>query len=258
MKLSISNIAWSAEYDAQMYSFLQREGFTGLEIAPTRLFPEAPYDKIKEIGEFSKRLYESCGLKISSMQSIWYGKTQNIFDGAQQRRELSDYTKKAVDFACAAGCKNLVFGCPKNRVIPDDSFIPTALEFFFELGEYAASAGTVIALEANPKIYSTNFMNTTPEAFDICKKTGSKGVMVNVDLGTVIYNKETLGPVRENISLVNHIHISEPHLAPIEKRELHSQLKDLSYDKFVSVETGNKNDINLVKNTVKYIREVLG
>lgn len=39
MKLSISNIAWSAEHDAAMYKFLQQEGFSGLEIAPTRIFP---------------------------------------------------------------------------------------------------------------------------------------------------------------------------------------------------------------------------
>lgn len=257
MKLSISNIAWGAENDREMYAFLQESGFCGLEIAPTRIFPENPYDKINEIKEFSKHIKEQYGLEISSMQSIWYGKTQSIFGSSDERRRLIDYTKKAVDFAYAAGCKNLVFGCPKNRVIPDESYIPSAIEFFSELGEYASSAGTVIALEANPKIYNTNFMNTTPEAFDICIKTASKGIMVNVDLGTVIYNNESLDDIKENINLVNHIHISEPQLAPIEKRQLHSELKNLDYHKFISIEMGNKNNLQLVKDTVKYISGVL-
>ncbi len=257
MKLSISNIAWSAEHDEEMYAFISQSGFSGLEIAPTRLFPEEPYARLAEIRDFSKRLYEKYGLKISSMQSIWFGKTQSIFGGEGERRELIDYTKRAVDFANAAGCGNLVFGCPKNRVIPDVGRVQEALEFFHEIGEYAAQGGTSLALEANPPIYNTNFMNTTPEAFDICKRTNSKGVSVNVDLGTIIYNNESLDCVRENLSLVNHIHISEPQLAPIEKRELHLQLKELGFDKFLSIEMGNKNDLGLVKSAVKYIAEVM-
>ncbi len=258
MKLSISNIAWQSENDGEMYEFLQKSGFSGLEIAPTRIYPERPYDRTADIKRFAQELFEGYGLKISSMQSIWYGMTQSIFGSESDRSKLTDYTKKAVDFAQAAGCANLVFGCPKNRVIPDESFIPTALEFFANLGDYASSAGVCIALEANPPIYNTNFMNTTDEAFDICRRTKSRGVGVNVDLGTIIYNGESLDSVRKNIELVNHIHISEPHLAPIERRDIHKELKTLDYDKFVSIEMGNKNDIDMVKSAVKYISEVLG
>lgn len=45
MDLSISNISWSAEQDSQVYELMQKHGFSGLEIAPTRIFPENPYDK---------------------------------------------------------------------------------------------------------------------------------------------------------------------------------------------------------------------
>ncbi|MCQ4023115.1 MULTISPECIES: sugar phosphate isomerase/epimerase [unclassified Ruminococcus] len=257
MKLSISNIAWGKEFDTDMYAFLCKAGYCGLEIAPTRLFPENPYDKIQDIKDFARSIYEQYGFVISSMQSIWYGKTQSIFGSQQERQQLIDYTKKAVDFAYAAGCHNLVFGCPKNRVIPDSTYIPEAIEFFNIIGDYAASSDTVIALEANPPIYNTNFMNTTHDAFEICRKCANKGVMVNLDLGTVIYNNETLDEVKENTALVNHIHISEPYLAPIEKRQLHSQLKTLDYDKFISIEMGNKDNIEQVKNAVKYVAEVL-
>ena len=39
MKLSFSNIAWSAEQDEKIYGALAARGFSGVEIAPTRLFP---------------------------------------------------------------------------------------------------------------------------------------------------------------------------------------------------------------------------
>lgn len=54
-----------------------------------------------------------------SMQSIWYGRTEKLFGTEEERNLLLDYTKSAVDFAAAIGCKNLVFGCPKNRCIPE-------------------------------------------------------------------------------------------------------------------------------------------
>ena len=43
MKLAISNIAWSKEYDEEMYEFLSKNGIEGLEIAPTRIFEKNPY-----------------------------------------------------------------------------------------------------------------------------------------------------------------------------------------------------------------------
>ena len=42
--------------------------------------------------------------------------------------------------------------------------------FFNILGDYAKLKNTVIALEANPDIYGTNFINTTKEAFSFVKK----------------------------------------------------------------------------------------
>ena len=43
MDLSISNIGWEALHDQEVYALMKACGFTGLEIAPTRIFPENPY-----------------------------------------------------------------------------------------------------------------------------------------------------------------------------------------------------------------------
>ena len=56
MQLSMSNIAWKKEQDEEIYRFMQENGFTGLEIAPTRIFPELPYEHLKEAEIWSKRL----------------------------------------------------------------------------------------------------------------------------------------------------------------------------------------------------------
>ena len=47
LKLAISNIAWDKADDEAVYSCPCRQnGFTGLEIAPTRIFPEYPYENL--------------------------------------------------------------------------------------------------------------------------------------------------------------------------------------------------------------------
>jgi len=265
MKLSISNIAWSATQDREMYTFLSESDVRGLEIAPTRIFPKTPYEQLDKAKQFSHMLEADYGLAVSSMQSIWFGVPQRLFGTDAARRILVDYTKRAIDFAAAMRCPNLVFGCPKNRVVPDDMTQDVALsiahEFFREIGDWAAKCGTCIALEPNPPIYNTNFINTTQEAIALCNGLNHPGVQLNLDLGALIYNEEDIQLIRDNIDLVNHVHISEPHLRPIEKRQLHTDLlktlQELNYSKFVSIEMGAPEDLASVKAIVLYMGEVL-
>lgn len=261
MKLSISNIAWAAENDTEMYSFLQESGFNGLEIAPTRIYPEAPYDKLPEAKEWAVSLKENYDLVVPSMQSIWYGHTEKIFGDKKDRQILIDYTKKAVDFAESIGCGNLVFGNPKNRDAEDvDAIMPIAIDFFKEIGDYAAEHNTVIALEPNPTIYNTRFMNYTEQAVEMAYKASSDGIKVNVDLGTIIYNEEDINYLKQIPEYINHVHISEPGLNLIETHELHNQLfavlNDIAYQRFVSIEMGNKGDFAKVKDIITYIKNI--
>lgn len=259
MKLSISNIAWTAENDAEMYLYLKDAVFNGLEIAPTRIYPEAPYDKLSEAKDWAEELNERYGLVVPSMQSIWYGHTEKIFGDKSDRQILIDYTKKAVLFAEAIGCGNLVFGNPKNRDTEDVAAImPIAIDFFKEIGDFAAEHNTVIALEPNPTIYNTHFMNYTEQAVEMAYKSSTEGIKVNVDFGTIIYNEEDINYLKHIPEYINHVHISEPGLNLIEKRDLHKQLfavlNETNYNRFVSIEMGNKGDLQKVMDICNYVK----
>ena len=264
MQLSISNIAWKKEQDEEIYRFMQENGFTGLEIAPTRIFPELPYEHLKEAEIWSKRLKKEYGFSISSMQSIWFGKTQALFGADEEREALLKYTKQAIDFAAAAECGNLVFGCPKNRVVPDGQTMDWADEiaacFFKELADYAAHKGTVLALEANPVIYNTNYINDTASALRMIEKVNSRGFLFNLDVGTIIQNGETLEQLSESVSKINHVHISEPGIEALTSRELHGDLlrllKGKGYQKFISIEMKTQERVENIKNAMRYMREV--
>ena len=257
MRLSISNIGWSEENDAAVYSIMKNNGFMGLEIAPTRIFPEQPYSKLDEARAWADKLKTEYGFVVPSMQSIWYGRSEKLFGTDEDRAALLDYTKKAIDFAEAVGCKNLVFGCPRNRSIPDGADENIAIRFFKEVGDYAVEHGTVVGMEANPPIYNTNFINDTASAMELIERVNSDGFKLNLDIGTMIENDEDVSVLKGREQHINHVHVSEPGLKPIEERKLHHDifglLKAYGYTGFVSIEVGRQDDIKNLEMMMMYL-----
>lgn len=262
MNLAISNIAWSSENDQQVYELMIKYNFTGLEIAPTRIFPDSPYKELCRAREWATSLFDEKKICVPSMQSIWYGREEKLFGDRAEREILFSYTRQAIDFAVSIGCNNLVFGCPKNRTMPRRGEEDIAIEFFYEIGQYAFEQGTVIGIEANPVIYNTNFINTTLEAVQLIKRINSKGIKLNFDLGAMLYNKETINMLDEQIDVINHVHISEPGLELIKKRRIHQEisqwLKNNQYERFISVEMCRQDDISVLENVMYYIKEIFG
>ena len=262
MKLSISNIGWAEENDVKVYSMMKKHGFTGLEIAPTRIFPEQPYNKLEEAKSWADKLESEYGLAVPSMQSIWYGRSEKLFGTDEERNTLIDYTKKAIVFAEAVGCKNLVFGCPRNRSMPDGADEDIAISFFKEIGDYAAEHATVVGMEANPPIYNTNYINDTSSALELIEKVDSDGFKLNLDVGTMIENSEELSVLSGKEHCINHVHISEPGLKQIENRLIHKKLcevlKTTGYKGFVSIEVGKQENLNELEMMMKYVEEIFG
>lgn len=260
MKFSISNIAWDNEWNDQVFQMMKENDFEGLEIAPTKIFPENPYEKLQEAKVWSQELKEKKGLVVPSMQSIWYGRLERMFGTKQEREELSSYTKKAIDFAISIGCRNLVFGCPKNRSYEDETSLLYAIPFFEEIGAYAEEKGTVIGMEANPPIYNTNYINDTTSALKLIKQVNCDGFKLNLDIGTMIQNKESVNELKDNVKYINHVHVSEPHLKPIEVRELHEKIANIlqeeKYKGFISIEMGAVKQLSIIEEAMKYVRKV--
>lgn len=267
MKLAISNIAWDLSNDNIVYNLMKKYGYLGLEIAPTRIFEESPYDKLEKAKTWSEELKAVHGFDVPSMQSIWFGKTQKLFEDESQMNELCEYTKRAIDFAKAVNCKNLVFGSPKNRALPQNptkELLLRGVNFFRELGEYSLSNNTVIGMEANPVIYNTNYINDTKSAIELIKEVESKGFLLNLDIGAMIENKESVDVLEGNNVYINHVHISEPFLKPVnmtvERRSFHKELacflKENNYNNFISVEMGKVEDLALIEEILAYVKEI--
>ncbi len=256
MRLSCSNIAWTQDQDETVYALMKELGYTGLEIAPTRFFPDRPYDCKALMHEKSAVLQEKYGLRIVSMQSILYGRSECLFE-PDQAELLLDYLEQAFSFGETVGGCNFVFGCPRNRIMPDGSTEKEALPFFERAAESAGKHGCVLSLEANPPMYGTNFINTTREAFSFARKV--PGLKVNLDFGTIINQCEGLKTVASNPDMIGHVHISEPGLVPVIRRQEHSELAEMlreqDYGGYVSVEM-KQTDTETLRSVLSYVSEV--
>ncbi|MBR2696645.1 MAG: sugar phosphate isomerase/epimerase [Parasporobacterium sp.] len=282
MKFAVSNIAWSPDEDTSMYEYLCEQRLA-LEIAPTRIIPwddsntlgrmAGPYDRIRDAANWAKNLYAKYGLNVVSMQSILNGVKANMYGKQEERRFLTDYMKSAIDFAAAVKCRNLVFGCPLNRRIPDGFPLPeagkVAIDFFSEVAMYAAQQGTCVSIEANPAIYNTNFINYTSQAFDLVRciarevgRNASKAFRVNFDVGTVITNGENIFELLtdDNIALINHVHFSEPNLRVIRQRKEHFDiirlLEEAGYDRYISLEMRMPEQQSELIEAIEYIKKM--
>ncbi len=264
MKLAISNIAWGKENDEAVYMLMQEFGFTGLEIAPTRIIEKVPYDMLHEAKRWKSEIVSKYGFEIPSMQSIWYGRQENIFASEDDRKSLIEYTQKAILFAEAINCKNLVFGCPRNRNMVETmrkdetaNYYKIGVDFFKTIAKFANDHNTVIGMEANPTIYNTNYINTTEQALELVKEVDSPAFKLNLDLGTMIENNETVSVLENDIDIISHVHISEPRLALIQQRKIQKDILELlqtnNYQGFVSIEMGNTN-LDSIEGAMKMVR----
>ena len=115
-------------------------------------------------------------------------------------------------------------------------------------------------MEPNPPIYNTNYINDTKSALELIEQVDSRGFKLNLDVGTMIQNDESIDELIGYVQLINHVHISEPGLKLIERRNLHRELMKLlaeeGYQRFVSIEMGKRDDLMEIENVLKYVRNV--
>ena len=251
MIFAMSNIAWAPDERLSAYAALAEAGMRGLEIAPGILFDgaEDPMDPDAATADRAMGELADHGLQLVSMQSLLYGvEDAALFGDDGQQQRFTDAMHRAIDLAGRFAIPNLVFGSPRQRLIPkrtdDDAAIDHAANTFAALADRATEAGTVIAMEPNPAAYGTNFLTSLQEAAAFVAAVDHPALRLNFDLGAVIMNGDAARApdlARAVASHVHHVHVSEPDLAPAPAdpaalAPVLSALAEKGYDRAVSIE----------------------
>lgn len=273
MKLSMSNIAWAPDERLEAYLAMAEAGFTGLEIAPGLFFHASDDPFVPGEDEAAQALSEMAehGLSLTSMQSLLFGvQGAGLFDGEDARKALITGMIRAIELAGRFGIPNLVFGSPAQRKVPETMAMDRALneagEVFSALGDHAKAAGTIITIEANPAAYGTNFLTTLEEAYAFVERVDHPAIAAILDLGAMHMNDSfdaVPGHLEKISGKLNHVHVSEPELAPAPADAQHlapilSQLSTKGYGKAVSIEMRRpENGIFGVKASIARLAEAV-
>lgn len=275
MRLAVSNIAWSYEDRIDAYKILYDAGIHGLEIAPKILFPNIVDNKANLLGHEAKGTFEELHdfkLELISMQSLLYGITDaKLFFDKETSLVFNNTLFSAIELAGQLGIANLVFGSPDSRLLPktmtDSEAYQIATQRFKMLGDFAKINKTTISIEATPNIDERIFLNDTLEALNFVKRLDHQAIKLNLDLGVVYFLSEYRyieKLIRDNISLIGHVHVSEPSLAPAPAdvtmtATILRTLKQSGYKKWISLEMKehSNNSIETLGMSAKKLVEAL-
>jgi hypothetical protein len=211
------------------------------EIAPTMfadfswLLP--PIDNIDRILRIMPRPY------CYSMQSITYGLDFNIF--LNPDLALAHFSN-VVALASGLGITRIVFGCPKNRMLPEgigpEEATKQSIDFFRRLGQNCPP-DVLICIENNS--YGCNFLTTPDQVAQFVRLVAHPNIMMMFDLGNALMEGITDCDhieriITDNADILHHIHVSEPNMHPFECNVFHltlsNVLRRIRYRKGVTLE----------------------
>lgn len=268
MKLSVSNIAWDLSEDSEVAVILAAANVQTIEIAPTKVWA-APLGLTSEVISNYREFWESRAIQIVAFQSLLFGKPElEIFGTAESRHQTFLYLAQIIELAASLGARVLVFGSPKNRLaghLKPNEALDIAISFFADLAEVAAQHKVCFCIEPNPPQYGCDFVCTSAEGLDLVKRVNHPGFRLHLDAGAITLNNEAIEASLEScFEYLAHFHISEPGLTSIgqggaDHPRISRALRQLGYNKFVSIEMLNKttlsNPVN-VKAAIHYAAEI--
>jgi sugar phosphate isomerase/epimerase len=265
MRIAVSNIAWPVEQDDVVAATLAELGVAGVEIAPTKVWPN-PIDVTDAAIDSYRRSWESKGFAVVAAQALLFGRPElTIFEGLATRGRTLDYLRGIVRVCGRLGAKALVFGSPKNRRVGGldrGTAWQVAVDFFGQLGAAAAAEGTAVVLEANPAEYGADFVTRAAEALDLVRAVNHPGLRLHLDTGCMTLAGDDPGAIiPQAADVLAHFHASEPHLAPvglgsIDHARFAAQLAAVGYAGWVSIEMrpGDPFDVRQLIQAVRHVQ----
>jgi sugar phosphate isomerase/epimerase len=216
-----------------------------------------------------RRFWESRGIAIVAAQSLLFGQPQlTLFENSETRAKTLAYLGKTVGICGQLGAEALVFGSPKNRRVgsggPTEAW-QAAVDFFGQLGETAAAAGTTVVMEANPPEYGGDFVTRTAQAIELVRAVGHQGFRLHLDSGCMTLAGDSVALVGESMPLVRHFHVSEPGLGAIgsgavRHADFARELRRYGYSRWISIETRESQPFSMdaVSAAIRYAASVYG
>lgn len=251
--MAISNIAWEQHDDPVVLAQLKELGISGIEIAPTKVWPNWENASQKSAEEYKNKLND-LGFKIPSLQAILFGKSElNLFNTGCHNQFL-EHIKLIADIANGLDANVVVFGSPRNRKRNQVSFSEAekiAQVFFEKAGDICQQRNCKIGIEHNPVEYGCDFLTNVKDVSEFVQKLNHPAVQLHVDSAGIHMCGGNISDVIEQSIPFIHYHISEPMLESISGGVVDhiaaaNSLNSINYNNWLSIEMKQPDNIEQV------------
>jgi sugar phosphate isomerase/epimerase len=251
MKFAICNEMFGEQSFADTFSTIRKLGYTGVEIAPFTLAPQAapfdarnvPAERIVEV----RTQAEDAGLEVVGLHWL-LAKTEGFYLTSPDptvRRQTAEYLRTLTELCADLGGKIMVLGSPQQRnLLPGVSYADGeayAAEVLHAVIPACTQYGVTIALEPLGPAEG-NFMLTAETGIHMAKLVGSPRCKLHLDVKAMASEGRPIADIiRASREWTVHFHANDPNLygpgmGNVDFRPIFTALKETGYDGWVSVE----------------------
>lgn len=269
MKIGICNEIFSGWKLKDVFEYLKKVGYEGLEIAPFTLADDIsllPTSVIDEILKNSEKtnvkiigthwlLVKPEGLSVSSPD-------KNV------RKKTSDYLCKIVDFTSKIGGEIMVFGSPKQRKINEGQTYKEVKEYLKEVIlpvlERCKEKNVYLCIEPLARS-ETNFINRAEEAIEIIEEINHPFLKLHLDVKAMSDEGKPIPEIIEKgAKYLKHFHVNDknllgPGFGEIDYKPIIEKLKEINYNGWLSVEVFDFSPgaEEIAEKSIKYLKKFL-
>ena len=221
MRLACSNIAWLAEEEAGALASLRAHGVSGIEVAPTCLWP-GWVGASTSLARSKRLAWADQGWEVPSMQALLFDQPEARLFGQDEGRLFERHLARVADLGMALGAQVAVLGAPRQRQrgdLPLDRAWAQAIPVMRRVAAVYHDAGMRLAIEPARPEYGGDFIVNTLEAIAFARAVDHPGLGVHLDAAAMASAGESIDLLwsiaREGELL--HYQLSQPNLEGFEK-----------------------------------------
>tara|TARA_R110002167_G_C12703706_1_gene654015 strand:- start:70 stop:888 length:819 start_codon:yes stop_codon:yes gene_type:complete len=269
MKFAISNIALSPYKHADELQHLADLGFTGLEVAPSRVWQDTWHGLTPAMVASYRRDVEAAGLKVLGLHSLLFDqKDMGLFADAEGRARVLDFMTHLSAVCRDLGGTTLIWGAGRwrhGRSLVDANAYAT--DFFQDLDNRIKDHGTWFCFEPLGS-KDSDFLNSVVDAEKLVATLAVPSVGLHLDTKGIAENGEMTAEIATLAKpYLKHVHVNEPGLGilgstgEIDHVAFAEILNGIGYGGFVSIEqrmVDPADTLGPVRQSAAYLTSVYG
>ncbi len=246
MKFAICNETYQNWSFEDTCAHIAESGYTGVEVAPFTLKDdprELTAEDAKRFGGIARNAgLEVVGLHWLLVKPAWLHLTT---DDELLRSDTVKFAKHLARICAAMGGTIMVWGSPKQRNLAEDwdydEAAKRAADALRQISETAGECGVTIAMEPLART-ETNFLNTAEETVRLIEMVDHPACRLHLDVKAMSDEEKPIPQIiAESRDYAVHFHANDPNLrgpgfGDVEFEPIAAALRDIDYDRWVSVE----------------------